>query len=237
MSLKISHLLWLCLPFFIVAVKADDYVTLTDKQDRAIECILLDVSSDQKVKIERKGDRRVFEFPIAQLVEKDQAMIHAWFKQRLLDRNSLLTVEYRSKTGDKTKSDTESHKFEKWVEHFEVSIENISDIPLENLRVEYRTYVYNEDTARDKRTQGNYTRHKGSHKIEKIPPREKVSFETKPVQLESSELKDNWYYTNGGKDKAEDEIEAFWIRIYEGDTLIAESSTSSKIEEKFDFDK
>ncbi len=56
------------------------------------------------------------------------------------------------------------------------------------------------------------------------------------MTLKKARLKADWYYTNGAKSKAKDELRGVLVRVYSGDQLIGEFSqpASLKTQEKWE---
>ena len=64
----------------------------------------------------------------------------------------------------------------------------------------------------------------------------KTTFETDPVTLKKARLKADWYYANGAKGKAKDEISGVWVRVFSGSEMIDEyaNPSSLKSQEKWE---
>ncbi len=116
-----------------------------------------------------------------------------------------------------------------------VTIGNHSFKEIPDLRVEYVLFSKHQrfgsavDEPKPQRTSG-------SKSLGNLQNTGKVSFETDAVTLKKARLKADWYYTNGAKGKAKDELDGIWVRVYSGNDLINEFSRppSLKSHEKWE---
>ncbi len=56
------------------------------------------------------------------------------------------------------------------------------------------------------------------------------------MTLKKARLKADWYYSNGARGKAKDELSGIWVRVYSGNELIYELAqpSSLKTQEKWE---
>src|SRR6478736_1111406 len=122
------------------------------------------------------------------------------------------TVTSTKKRFDVERRESVSTKFsnEKW--GYSIIIENKSFKNLQDLNVEYRQYLV-DDVVKGEPTLKAIP---GSIKIGNLPNTAKFKFDTEPVSIEKKELKANWYYANGGKEKVKDNVAGFWLKIMSG---------------------
>ncbi len=116
-----------------------------------------------------------------------------------------------------------------------VTITNHSFKEIPDLRVEYVEFSKHErfgsksGEAKDQRTSG-------SKALGNLQNNGKTSFETEPVMLKKARLKADWYYSNGAKKKAKDEMSGIWVRVFSGSEMIEEyaNPSSLKSQEKWE---
>lgn len=122
---------------------------------------------------------------------------------------------------------------EQWGYVVTITNHSFKDIP--DLRVEYLEFSKHErfgsksGAAKDERTSG-------SKSLGSLQNNGKTSFETDPVTLKKARLKADWYYANGAKGKAKDEMSGIWVRVFSGSEMIDEYAQPSalKSQEKWE---
>lgn len=121
---------------------------------------------------------------------------------------------------------------ESWLYFVTITNHSFKEIP--DLRVEYIVFSKHEKfgskvQAKPERTTGNKT-------LGALANNAKTTFETDPVTLKKARLKADWYYTNGAKANAKDEMSGLMMRVYAGDELINEFAqpTRLKTQEKWE---
>ncbi len=121
---------------------------------------------------------------------------------------------------------------ESWVYLVTVTSHTFQDIP--DVRVEYIVFATHERFG--SKSEAKPERVPGSKTLGTLARNGKTSFETEPVTLKKARLKADWYYTNGAKSKAKDELRGVLVRVYSGDQLIGEFSqpASLKTQEKWE---
>jgi hypothetical protein len=63
----------------------------------------------------------------------------------------------------------------------------------------------------------------GSTTIASLGNGQKFKFDTDPVATEKKELKANWYYVGGGKEKVKDAVVGYWLKIFQGGEVVYEN--------------
>ncbi len=107
---------------------------------------------------------------------------------------------------------------ESWGYVVTITNHSFKDIP--DLRVEY--VVFSQHQRFGSTAEPKPERNTGSKTLGNLPNSGKTSFETEQVTLKKARLKADWYYGNGAKGKAKDELSGIWLRIYSGSDLIDE---------------
>jgi hypothetical protein len=109
-------------------------------------------------------------------------------------------------------------KTEQW--GYVVSVENQGFKQLENMDVKY--YVFSKHEHLGYKGAPKTDTMAGSYKIDLLGTLAKKSFETDGVTLNSAALVGNYYYGNGAKGVVHDSLLGIWIRIYDGQKVVAE---------------
>jgi hypothetical protein len=129
-------------------------------------------------------------------------------------------------------SDSTEEAAENWDYLVTITSHSFKEIP--DLRVDY--VVFSKHERFGSKIEGKAKRTTGSKTLGNLASNGKTSFETEQVILKKSRLKADWYYTNGAKGKAKDELSGIWVRVYSGSELINEFAqpASLKTREKWE---
>ena len=121
---------------------------------------------------------------------------------------------------------------ESWGYVVTIANHSFKDIP--DLRVEYVVFSKHQRFG-SKSDEPKPERRSESKALGNLPNNGKTNFETGQVTLKKARLKADWYYSNGAKGKAKDELSGLWLRIYSGNDLIDEFAQPAalKTEEKW----
>ena len=204
--------------------------TFTDTKGRTIEAKLVAFTGGDKIVIERGGSE--FTVPVAMFSSEDQEYIKLWKKEHptaeKVDADFRYFVTLERAKGDTEFADKvnrdERLQTQNWT--YDFSITNNGDTDLADLRIAYQILV--EDIV-DKN--GNYrmmsvTNAKADMKVERILEEAKV--DVLPVKKRADIVKtfalEKYVDRDGGKVavSAQDKVIGLWIRIYKGDTMLAE---------------
>jgi hypothetical protein len=76
----------------------------------------------------------------------------------------------------------------------------------------------------------------GTKQVEGIKSHQKFAVDTDKFTLNQQQLSAGWYFANGGKRGARDSVKGVWVRVYQGDEVIAEyvNPSSIKLREKWE---
>ncbi|HEX8310820.1 MAG TPA: hypothetical protein VF614_05845 [Chthoniobacteraceae bacterium] len=117
---------------------------------------------------------------------------------------------------------------------YKVTVENKSFQNLEGLELEYRVFLLEDEARlRERKLKGN----PGAHTIAALKNREKQQFQTIPVEVNKSELKAGWSYTNRAiKEKVKDGLGGIWIRVKKDGAIVAEYVNPPALKQRASFD-
>lgn len=120
---------------------------------------------------------------------------------------------------------------ERWA--YDVTIENKTFKDLSGLEMKYVIFFKQEklgsrDAAASRRQNGSLT-------IGSLKAHEKKAFTTDSVELANTHLAPNYYYSDGGRQKAQDTLGGLWVRVYQnGQQLSDYANPSSLAREKWE---
>ncbi len=112
---------------------------------------------------------------------------------------------------------------------YKVTVKNLSfSQPTPVIAVKYRVFVRRDDGMKHSRdVEPEFV--SGETTLPALKPGEGTPFETKAVMLKQTSLNPNFYYTNNKRSATRDEMVGIWVRIYDGDKMLAEYLSSSKL--------
>ena len=114
---------------------------------------------------------------------------------------------------------------ERW--SYDVTIENKTFKDLSGLEMKYVIFFKHEKLgARDAATP---RRQSGSLTTGSLKPREKKSVTTNSVELDNAHLAPNYYYSDGGRQKAQDTLGGLWVRVYQNGQQLGEYANPSTL--------
>ena len=114
---------------------------------------------------------------------------------------------------------------ERW--SYDVTIESKTFKDLSGLEMKYVIFFKHEKLgARDAATP---RRQSGSVTIGSLKPHEKKSVTTNSVELDNAHLAPNYYYSDGGRQKAQDTLGGLWVRVYQNRQQLAEYANPSTL--------
>jgi hypothetical protein len=120
---------------------------------------------------------------------------------------------------------------ERW--SYDVTIENKTFKDLSGLEMKYVIFFKQEKLAvKDAATT---RRQSGSVTIGLLKPHEKKSVTTNSVELDKTQLVGNYYYPDGGRQKAQDTLGGLWVRVYQnGQQLVEYANPSTLARERWE---
>ena len=203
--------------------------TLTDRQGRSLKAEILSVNGDQ-VSIKR-DDGQTFTLSLATLSDDDQKALKAWAAKQaaMVPPGGVTLAISRGKFDTKKKDDggmTLSE--EQW--GYDVTFVNHTSKTLADVRVDYILFV-KPDTEPGKDTVAAPLKQRaGSHKIDVVGIRDRVSFRTDSITLYKQQLKPGWIWAKTGSNSAiRDTLYGVWLRAYVGDQLVDEQCSPESL--------
>lgn len=184
------------------------------------------------VRIERE-DGSEFNVDVTIFSKEDQAYLKSWTLKFLVDQGRLLKINAKGSSSNAEKSQTTSTKIKTWEGFYLVNVENISDIDIDNLRIEYELFVYDDLAAADKRRAGDIDSKSGSFDVKRLSARKSIDFESEHVKMMETELKSGWYYVGGGDEESKDKLEGIRMKIYSGKELLMRYATTDNLWTKY----
>jgi hypothetical protein len=110
---------------------------------------------------------------------------------------------------------------------YDVTVENKTFQDLSGLEMKYVIFFNKEKLAA--RDAAASRRQNGSLSIGSLKPHEKKVFTTDSVELDSSRLASDYYYADGGRQKAQDTLGGLWVRVYQNGQQLAEYANPSTL--------
>ena len=110
---------------------------------------------------------------------------------------------------------------------YDVTVENKTFKDLSGLEMRYVIFFNKEKLAA--RDAAASRRQAGSLTIGSLKPHEKKSFTTDAIELDSARLGSNYYYADGGRQKAQDTLGGLWVRVYQDGQQVAEYANPSTL--------
>lgn len=130
------------------------------------------------------------------------------------------------KLGENSKSgNTTASAKELWL--YEVTVENKSFKPLSGVEVKYVLFYKPEKLG--VRTEEKLSRTKGTAPITELRSHEKQTFKTETVELQHTQLINDYYYPTGGRQAAQDRLSGIWIRIFQNGQQIGEYANPTNL--------
>ncbi|GHB94892.1 hypothetical protein [Cerasicoccus arenae] len=220
-------LLLLCMSLWA----ADDYRDFTDKAGRVMQAKPVSVIGNQ-VRIQRE-DGQEFNVSTDIFAKADQEFLDEWMLLHLAKNDRLFKIGAKEDGTRKEKTDREPMTYYNWEGFYKLSIENKSDLILDDIRVEYRFFVFDDTIAAQKRSEGQTDKTSGDLKIKLIGPRKTVVVETDKAKMQESKLDGGWVFTNSGDRASKDKLEGIHLKVFKGDLELLDYSEPTSLREKY----
>lgn len=220
----------LCTGF--IAQADDEFHTFTNADGQTIKAKPLRMQGE-RVEIQREDGQTFIVDPTIFTVA-DQAYLKTWQKQSAIDKGAI-EVKATSATTRKVKIKSEGLDEKHYKGYYKVSVVNSSEMSFKDLKAEYRFFLFQNQIAADKRSDGELKRFKGDVKISSLSAYGKYEFETEQAEMTETDLKAGWHWEGGGKGQSQDELKGIWVRIYKDKEVIAEFANPSNLSEKEDW--
>ena len=204
----------------------------TDTQGRTIDAELIDATLTQ-AKI-RRADGQIFDLKLETLSAADRAYIVAWTRQRAQQSQAAVVLRFGSSQFKQTTKRDQSLSTMSRTENagYSVTVHNDSSVALENLRIEYRIFM-RDDQHGAKKSDMTLKRLEGSERIVALPAKGMTEFKTDTLTLQRSELKADWYYIDGSKKRVADQLAGIWLKAFRADgTQVGEYVSSDSVKKE-----
>ncbi|NRA28191.1 MAG: hypothetical protein HRU10_13220 [Opitutales bacterium] len=215
--------IFVCLLGFIFGANLiladEEYYTLVSSDGREIKAKILDISV-KMVEIQREDGSR-FDVWKNQLSDRSQQLIDRLEHKRLFDNpeNFELGLSTRRKSINR-----QTFSFYKTVNErmqYRFRINKPESLSMDGLEIEYKIFVQRSLNDLTHTISGKETLNGGTGD-------EEIEIFSKIFSLYSRELLPNWTWTYS-KSKYEDEVLGAWIRLYQGDKLVAEKAAPRRL--------
>jgi hypothetical protein len=104
---------------------------------------------------------------------------------------------------------------------YQVTVANTAFKPSAALKAKYIVFVERQEIG-EKAGSEQIEKIKGSADVKELKPREKETFSTSEIKLKEKGVTGNYIYTSGGRIRAKDSLAGVWVKLYEGETEVAE---------------
>ena len=116
--------------------------------------------------------------------------------------------------------------------HYELRLQNQTIGDLSGLKVDYIIFVQRQKLGERMTDPPKIERIAGSQPVDVLNNRDPKSVMTTAFALHKQTLGGGWSYTNGGRVRAEDSVGGVWVRISQGDQMIAEYINPSSVKSR-----
>lgn len=174
-----------------------------------------------------------------------QAFLRQWCIMELARQDRLLDISVRRR-------EVKSDEFEKDVPlvgggvakgalrvkefdgFYEITVENIADFDLADLRLDYRIFSYLEAPGANSKDDVSYLRKSGTEKVS-VASWQEATISTESVKLRETKLGKGIVWTDGGDQKSDSKMVGIWLRVYSGGRVVAEFALPSTLPQREDW--
>ncbi|MEM1221258.1 MAG: hypothetical protein AAGH40_00735 [Verrucomicrobiota bacterium] len=215
----------------LIADASVPYRELSSPDGKTIMARPVGVYGDQ-VNIEI-NDGRKLNVSVDFFTAEDAKFLKDWALEYLNSKNQLLEYDVKRKE-DKTqdyKKDVrltsggvakDALEIEEYDGYYEITLRNRSDFEIDLVRVEYRIFSEQENTAKEDRHDVRYKRKSGILKYANLNPRDSMTNKTGIVKLVETKLGKGIRWSSGGDLQSKAKMIGVWFRVYYGETMIHE---------------
>jgi hypothetical protein len=104
---------------------------------------------------------------------------------------------------------------------YQVTVTNTTFKPSAALKAKYILFVERQEVG-EKPGNEQIDKVKGSADVKELKPREKEIFSTSEIKLRQGGLSGAYYFPDGGRVKAKDNVVGVWIKLFDGSIEVAE---------------
>lgn len=240
-SLVLRRFISFSMAFLAVLPAAAEMRVFTDRQGRKIEAEIVSVSGS-KVTL-KLANGRTSTIPIKILSKGDQFFVTVWgdlekkgggekeesataaIPENVTYRFKLEVDKERTKKGDKTRVDNGEARVEEWI--YEVELENRSRVKLVGMEMSYRIYVDPKASSKLAFLEDAPKFYAGRVKVDPVEDGDKVTIKTGPAIIKELELDGDFVFTDGSRNRLDDDLEGVWIKLWHGDKKVGEFKSNN----------
>lgn len=205
-----------------------EYREFTDVEGRTIRASITRATREE-VWI-RREDGAEFRLGIERFSERDRKFIKEWRLLDAMQRPRSIEVSARQYSEDRVIRNRPSMRIRNESAGYEVTVRNNMPDAVEDLRVEYRLFFRKGTTDDPIGVSREMRRARGDDWVEKILPRDEVSFKTQTVTLETRERPST--YTGRLPRRVTDDLAGIWLRFYKDDRQVFEFAHPASLAER-----
>lgn len=207
--------------------------TLTSRDGRTIEVEIISYDGDD-VRLKRADTGQVFTLPISTFSDADQRALRAEAKEAASRPKPVpagsVQIELSRVMFSSEKRDSIGvvYTHEQW--GYNITINNRSGPPLENLRAEYILLMEPNPHHTAPSDRNKLKRTTGKESIEPLATGARTQFRTSSIEAVKVAIKDGWVWSDAERNRTtRDKLYGVWVRIFRGNELIAEATTPAGI--------
>jgi hypothetical protein len=211
-----------------------EIVSLKDQSGRELRAELLSLKKDQ-LEVKRE-DGLNFTLSLKALSGESRSLVQDWALNNV--PKDSIKIHFRDKSERKYDKDSNSRKNEIDVIRATFRIEYSHDIPLKNVKLEYKIIYEEERIGRPEDEFNQEKVHYGKITIPHLDSGKEDYTVSSPetIELWESSMKGSYSPNSGSSGPAEDEITGVWIRLFIDQIMIYETTTPNRLLERETWD-
>ncbi len=218
--------------------------SLTSADGRAIEAEVLGFDGLEKVRIKRTDTGQTFTLPIATFHETDQTALRAEAAEAAARPPPAPTARDIALELNRTRFDTrKSYQDITLTDNtlvkraltltdddwgYSITLRNLTRKPIEGLRAEYVIYIKS-DVVQNSGRKPAIRGKSGRATFDPLPAIDRVTARSDTVTTRGTELKSGLNWVGTSDTTTRDTLHGIWLRVYQGDSLVLESATPSRL--------
>ncbi len=199
--------------------------TFTDTQGRTLQATLLEATATN-VRIQR-DDGRIFEIERSTLSADDNAYVTDWLWKRAFVFGGVEISPRRVRLEtDRIETKSRLIKTETWC--YKIIVKNGSRIRLDGLAVEFEVFHVDDTLREDKRKRPRKIQ-RGRLALGTLEPGASAEVQTPGLELEVTQLKAGYRFSESNKRRIEDSLEGIRVRVLHRGSVLAELASPSSL--------
>ena len=233
LMLIFSVLVFSLVVFVLPASMSGATMTLRNTKGADIQAEILSVDGDELTI--RRQDGSEFTFGISMLDEASRRKTREWALNHIPSDAFDVTIRDRPEEKEDMSSESRKVRIERIQFHFDIEYNH--NIPLQDLRIEYRVFYSEERMGRPVNGYSREVVWTDEIKVPLLEPEAEIRISSeKMLPLEESRMHSGWSISRGFGGPVRDRIDGIWMRLYRGDKLLHEHSEPSKTMDRFKWD-